>query len=396
MKKIVCFLFGTALFICCMFIYTISAQKKNVETIYTDNAISYGAKYIETNINKEGRFIYKRKVNQKNDYRSKKYNVLRHAGTIYAMRLYEDFANSKTMKEKRILAAKYLLKNYVKKLPDGTYAVISKTDEENLQQRCAKLGGAGLALIGISDLEKEKIVSKEILAGLGNFILNMQKKDGEFYAKYDYDLKKINREHYSLYYPGEAALGLLYLNDAMPDPKWTEGAKKALLYLARKSNSKPNDDIFDHWAMLACAKLINTQTADLKDEELAEIRTFAKQMAKIALKGQNTNILNPYYGAQKGNIRLCSNATYMEGLNAIYQIVEDEHLKAKVKKSLNIGLNFIISAQITQDGETLGGIPNSADYGLKTAPKGASYIRIDNVQHTLSALINYNKLFNNK
>ena len=57
-----------------------------------------------------------------------------------------------------------------------------------------------------------------------------------------------------------------------------------------------------------------------------------------------------------------------------------------------LGVDFLASTQITTKGETFGGIPRSANYELDTA-KNASVIRIDNVQHTISAWITYRMLF---
>ena len=70
------------------------------------------------------------------------------------------------------------------------------------------------------------------LQGLGRFIVFLQRSDGSFASKYrpaggpveDWD---------SLYYPGEAALGLVSLYEVDHSRQWLIAAGKALSYLAR-------------------------------------------------------------------------------------------------------------------------------------------------------------------
>ncbi len=369
-----------------------TVKTKNFSISQLDKSIDYAAVYIKTNLSKDGRFVYERDACSDIIYDGKRYNVLRHAGTLYAMSLYETYTNDEEMHAKRILASEYLLKNYVKKLSNGTYAVVSKKEEEKLPYNTAKLGGTGLALIGISDLYKEGKVSEEILTRLGEFIIYMQKKDGSFYSKYNYDSSQKDDEFISLYYPGEAALGLLYLNDVIPDKKWVNSAKKTLLFLADYHKNKGKNVAFDHWAMLATSKLIKTENNGLTSAEKDILLSFAHQMAEIALNGQITDNKNPYRGAREGNIRPCSIATYMEGEVAIFKIIDDDKLKTQLLRSIMLGVDFLASTQITTKGETFGGIPRSANYELDTA-KNASVIRIDNVQHTISAWITYRMLF---
>lgn len=81
----------------------------------------------------------------------------------------------------------------------------------------------------------------------------------------------------------------------------------------------------------------------------------------------------------------------MEGTAAIYEIVDDEELKKKLLKSLQLGNRFLSGVQIRETGDTLGGVPTAADYKKRKKGK-AGLIRIDNVQHSLSAWIAYQKL----
>lgn len=120
----------------------------------------------------------------------------------------EKYLNDYTLQKQRYKASEYFIKNYVKKISPDMFAVVSKMEEEKLDSPQAKLGGSGLALIGLSNLYPDKKVDLETIRGLGNFIIYMQKSDGSFYSKYLVDAKQKDENFVSLYYPGEAALGL--------------------------------------------------------------------------------------------------------------------------------------------------------------------------------------------
>lgn len=216
-----------------------------------DNAIQLAIYYIQNSTRENGRFVYHSNVNPEIKYRDVKYNALRHAGTLYSMYLCERVLNDNTLREKRYLASKYFVENYVKQISPDMYAVVSKPSEEKLEYPQAKVGGTGLALIGLSNLYPEGKIDLKILRGLGNFTVYMQKPDGSFYSKYNVPQREKDDKFVSLYYPGEVAYGLLFLYEVDPDKKWLETSKKALLYLANSRKDAGLNVPFDHWAMLA-------------------------------------------------------------------------------------------------------------------------------------------------
>ncbi len=83
----------------------------------------------------------------------------------------------------------------------------------------------------------------------------MQKNDGSFYSKYIPEKGGRDDSWTSLYYPGEAALGLLMLYEKDPSPEWLQGAADAMSYLSRIRYNKIIVEA-DHWALIATAKLL--------------------------------------------------------------------------------------------------------------------------------------------
>lgn len=369
----------------------LAASAAAIPDFVPDKEIQLAMEYLNKNTLESGRFVYNSNVDPKIKYDNIQYNALRHAGTLYSMYLAERYLKNYSLQEKRYLASKYFIDNYIKSLKSDMYAVVSKPEEEKLSAPVAKLGGTGLALIGLSNLYPEGRISLDMLRGMGEFVLFMQKTDGSFYSKYNLEEKDKDKEFVSLYYPGEAALGLLYLNEVDPQKKWVEAAKKTLIYLANSRKGKTKGVPFDHWAMLATKKLFETPDNGLLEEEKLLLQAHAAQMANVIIYNQIVDEGNTYRGGFIDNFRLCSIGTMMEGLVAIYYVADDEMLKQQVLFALKLGTEFLSRYQV-KGGDSKGGIPADAYWTLIYAPKASQVIRIDNVQHVLSAWITFRQL----
>lgn len=377
--------------VCFLLLFVSNAYSQD-RTLF-EREIHLAAEYIAKNTDLEGRLAYERHFTVRMD--PVRYNVLRHAGTLYAVRLYgEEYPEAQTLHAVRRRLAEYLMTHYLREIGGGMYTIASKPQEESLPEPQAKLGACGLALIGLSDLAAEGNADLKVLRGLGEFILFMQKKDGSFHSKYLYSTQEIDPKFHSLYYPGEAALGLLCLHDADPQEKWLLGAKRALLYLADLRKAQDPVREFDHWAMLATEKLLAKPENSVTPEEKARLTFHARQMAEMVLPTQVKNPGSLADGSLGGNIRPCSNGTKMEGLAAIWQILheEDPEFADEILNALERLGKFLANAQI-QEGPLRGGIPASADWRKKRKkPSRKEIVRIDNVQHIMSGWINYQKI----
>ncbi len=351
-----------------------------------DKSIHLAMGYLANQTLEDGRFVYKTSVSPDKNIDSPRYNSLRHAGVLYSMYLCERYLKDYSLHDKRILASKYFIKRYIQPVTDEMYAVVSIPEEENTETEVAKTGGAGLALIALSNLYSEDEIDLKTLTGLGNFILYMQKPDGSFYSKYTIKNTKRDDKFNSLYYPGEAALGLLYLNEVDPSEKWVTGAKKALMYIAMSRKDKGINVPIDQWAAIATRKLFETPDNGLTDKEKIILKYHSKQIADAAIARQIIDKKSKFYGSFGGEMRLCSIATVLEGLSAIYYTVDDKNLKTRIKTALDAGCEFLAKTQV-KEGVFAGGVPYSPYWKAKHAPKKFKVIRIDNVQHALSAWI---------
>jgi hypothetical protein len=89
----------------------------------------------------------------------------------------------------------------------------------------------------------------------------------------------------------------------------------------------------------------------------------------------------------------CSTATRLEGLLATLTFLPAENgmLRERISATATHGISFLIRSQI-RSGEYAGGIPRA----LRRFPSGdeiETQVRIDCVQHALSAMMQYRQLF---
>ena len=365
---------------------------ENTKDLPYYDEIALSMSYLKRNVLPSGRFQYRNNVNPEILYEDYTYNSLRHAGTLYSMYLYEKYEFEDRYKPERFISSKYFIDRYVRKLGKDKYIVISDPKEEGIKFPIAKSGAAGVALCALSNLYKEEEIDLKILQGLGEFILSMQSEDGNIYAYYDCDKKQINKTAEALYYPAQAAVGLLYLYKEDPQEKWLNAAKKAISYIIKARKVLNMDIPFDHWSVLGIEILIKNNL--VPEEEIGEMRAYAEQMAISVLSKQITNPKNSYFGAFQDNIRPCSLGTIMEGLASIYESINNEQLRKIIFKSISIGCMFLSKVQV-KTGINAGGLPNSANWVKAGVTPNASVIRIDNIQHVVIGWLKLQNIIKN-
>lgn len=380
-------------------------------------AIDEAAGYL-TRVNDDGgRFVYRMGPDGRH-IAPKKYNIVRHAGAIYALADYQVQGASAEGRQKAAAvterATKELVAHYVRplKTDEKLLAVWSDPKEEGGGPRWnAKLGGAGLSIIGVMgryravdggtpDSPKEL----ETAQGLARFVQFMQKPSGDYVSKYtDEDGKATDFD--SLYYPGEATLGLTMLFEADHDPKWLETAMKGVgqLVVSRRTVAK-NKLPADHWLMIAIDRLVPfyeqaREPAITKDEMVDHAITLGQLMidgqVKVAAERPEID------GCFTKDGRTTPTATRLEGLLALEHALTGDAKRADTRKAIRAavvrGIAFLRRAQITT-GPGRGGIPGALtpateDGGADESDIGddekASEIRIDYVQHAMSAMMRY-------
>ncbi|MCA9115652.1 MAG: hypothetical protein KDA79_11245 [Planctomycetaceae bacterium] len=365
-----------------------------------DAAISLSAAYLERQVEPDGQFVYW--VHQDPDLEMPdKYNILRHAGTIYSLCMAYDLTGDGSLREPVRRTVQYLRQQAIGSV-DGhpeMLAVWSHPQADTLtESRSAKLGGTGLGLVALLSAEAVEpgLTPAEELRSLGRFLLYLQKRDGSFYSKFDPALWGRDDSWNSLYYPGEAALGLVMLYQYDGAAQWRDSAVAALGYLARSrkdSSSVPAD----HWALLATEQLF------LADEQLEPatrelLADHARQICRSMVAEQVNQPGSVVHGGFVTDGRTTPAATRLEGLLAtLAWLPADDSLRAELELAVAEGTGFLLRAQVPE-GEYSGGIPRSISTSTESSREAAVFnmraeeIRIDYVQHALSAMIRYRRL----
>ena len=384
--------------ICLLAMSSLQAQEPLNITPSIESAAAYLIRHCQPN----GQFIYRINTNP-NVQVAPTYNMLRHAGAMYSLAQFH--RQTRKMRTEQVLRkANQFLHSQAAPLVDvpDTLAIwsdplINGSDDP----RRAKLGGTGLGLVALCELEKliPNSTSPAKLTELGNFLLFMQADDGRFYSIYLPEFPGRDGRWISLYYPGEAALGLLLLNDVVPDQDWVRGAKEALLFLARKRKEQ-GEVPADHWALIATEKLL-TDGSQITDIERQSLQSHAKQILQFMLAEQKPQHAHKTLnGCFSSDGRTTPTATRLEGLLATLTILaKHDPLRMEVEDACHRGIRFLMRCQIKQGGEK-GGLPRAfeklpkshADWSPAFNDR-ATEIRIDYVQHALSAWIRYRDLF---
>jgi len=244
---------------------------------------------------------------------SRSYNIVRHAGAIYALAMLQHSKPNQQVLDAMIRAAIFLRQNYIG--PGVRPDQLVVWSKPLPQPSAADLGATGLGLVALTAVYEAKpnSVPLEQLQALGRFLLFLQRADGSFVSKYSMESGP-DEDFESLYYPGEAALGLLDLYEVDHSPVWLNAAAKALSFLAR-SRAKLSEVPPDHWSLIATAKLLPYYAQSVSPASREELIQHAVQICQSLMMDQLRSLLNQALdGAFDSTERTTPTATRVEGL----------------------------------------------------------------------------------
>lgn len=402
MKKNTRFLIKSLIALFVLFIPGNGVTQEKAISTQTDDvriAINRSADYLIKNTKADGMFEYRINMNPAINVKEK-YNILRHAGAMYAMSMYYQLHPDDNIRSAVKRAGKYLRNEAIGTLPgkENMLAVLSTPqDSQGGEPLQAKLGGTGLGLVALLNLENISpgFTPLADLCKLGQFLVSMQREDGSFSSKYLPSEGGVNDAWQSLYYPGEAILGLLMLYEKDPSAIWIDSASKALAYLARSRKNK-TDVPADHWALLATEKLLSLKNKDRLTGTRELLIDHAIRICDAILKRQISEPERPEYdGGFSMDGRTTPAATCLEGLMAACSFLPRDHdTRKRIGSAVHRGIAFLLNAQI-KEGPFAGAFPRSVGRLNQNTSEATEFnnrateVRIDYVQHALSAMIQY-------
>jgi hypothetical protein len=252
----------------------------------------------------------------------------------------------------------------------------------------AKLGAVGLALLALArqiELDPDR-ADRESANKLAKMILVMQRADGSFISYYpirgDEPAGSV-----SLYYPGEAILGLVHLFKTNGESGLLDAARRGADYLV-ESQRKMKQLPTDAWLMQALEALHK-----IGREQKLDSQKYADHVLRLAerMMADQYTATGPagYAGAfGPGPPRATPAAERAEGLLAAYRIARatDDPRAARIAASLKAAARFQLSQQFTADNSQGLRNPDRARGGFRASP-ASKRIRIDYVQHNISSLL---------
>ncbi len=338
-----------------------------------------GGKYLTSAVGPDGRFVYSFDAH-KNTSRDK-YNILRHAGTIYAMmELYEIRKDSELLaSSKRAIG---YLSDQIVPMPGASEALAI------MEKGSVKLGGAGLAIIALikymdvtGDASHLDTVKK-----LGDGMVHMLRDDGSSVHKISYP-GGVATDFISEYYPGESILAFMRLYKLDGDEKWLESAYRSTLYLikVRDKDTATENLIHDHWLLYGLNELYRAKKDDL-------LLLHARRIVTAIVAKQSMNPPDRYddwRGSYYTPPRSTPTATRSEGLCAAYNLFTDMNKlpgDGSVLAALKAGVRFQLQTQFAPETTIYLEDPNRALGGFHRSLTNFE-IRIDYVQHNISSLL---------
>lgn len=335
-----------------------------------DAAIHAAGEKLRSLAQPDGSFVYEYRVRDGRTIAG--YNIVRHAGAIYALAMFEHIAPDARTRDAITRASRYLLGAVRPIASHGELSAVFGMASPGELSDDAVLGATGLgvvALLAADGLEPGTIAAPTLRA-LGRFLVFMQRPDGSFHSTYTATTGPTNRFE-SLYYPGEAILALARLAAWDHDPRWRDAALRGIRFLA-SSRAGQSDVPSDNWALVATQDLLEHGGVDDRDREL--LLHHAAQIAAVNTSTQNTDPRSPLFGCYSDDGRTTPSSTHLEGLLAAAAVLPRDALVP----SIDAGIHFLLASQLPD-----GAMP--ADQRRKT-------VRIDYIQHALSAFIRYREL----
>ena len=324
------------------------------------------------------------------------YNIVRHAGTVFS--LFELYGATR---EARYLDAarrgvKYLKTRFRPAREKGAVYVLDNDGK-------AKLGAVGLALLALArQIELDPgSADRKSANRLAKMILVMQQEDGSFISYYPIRGDE-PRGSVSLYYPGEAILGLMHLFKAISDYRILEAARRGADYLIesqRKMDRLPSDA----WLIQALEALHKTGREQKSNNQKSNNQKYVDQKhadqkyADHALKLAERMMAEQYTasdpagyagGFGPGPPRSTPAAARAEGLLAAYRIARSiaDPRAARFAEALKASARFQLSQQFNADSNHKLPNPERARGGFRESLTSMR-IRIDYVQHNISSLL---------
>lgn len=335
----------------------------------------------------KGQFLYNYHVlTDRYDFQNRSvYNVVRHAGTAYALANLARLTRDPSFAQAAAEAIAYLVELSGNNCRTESFACIANDDEPDL-------GAAALALLAISELRLAVPDSRfdGFARGLAAFLMFMQRPDGSFRHIYHLKTHTPDESQVMLFYSGEAAFALAKAYRAYGDRACLDAADRALSHLTGPAVSAlPFHFGFgeEHWTCQAAREVapevMNRRYLDfcLDFSRFIERQQFTK-----------TDTMFPDFSGSYGFSPFITPQTNGAGSRteanvSILELARMHGVSAPhVERQIRRAVEHILLHQKRASSCWLCASPETAD-GAIVNSLSTWEVRIDTVQHTTTGLI---------
>lgn len=327
------------------------------------------AQYLARQVNSNGSFVYE--YYPRVDQDSGDYNLIRHAGTVWAMRQAHNINPEAVSAYKIGKATEYMRDAIIYDGEGRAYLYDEQWDE-------ICLGGNALAILALTEpIETDKKEYEALAIALGDGVLSMfDGETGEFIHVFNKDFT-VQDEFRTVYYDGEATLALFKLYAMTQDTKWLDAAQKSVEHLIEADYTQ----YCDHWV----AYCMN---------EATKYFPARKDYYEFALKNitENTDKLSNPNGSAPVYLELLMN-TY-ELYNRMFNngIAIDSFDKNLLFQLISLRVECQLGAYFFPEAAMYMRTPNSVVNTFMTRTDSFR-VRIDDVQHNIGGFSFFLKNF---
>jgi hypothetical protein len=350
--------------------------------------IKTGVSYLKRSVTPSGRFDYIYRADR--NVTGKGYNILRHCGTLYSMFEGYELLHDDSILEKAEGAVSYLLRQIKEKTMGGKRVALVE------EWGHVKLGGNALAIVALA--KYTRVTGNRqylpLMKRLAQWMEVIQTDKGNWGVhKMAYPSGKAS-SFVSSYYPGEAIFSLVRLYSIDGDPRWLDMAERGAIYLITvRDGKRPDSDLpHDHWLLYGLNELCRFRSDPLYVDH-------SRRIADIIMSRQNRDSRYPDWdGGYYIPPGSTPTATRTEGLCAasgLMKEIGDTDTLVRYIPAIRKGIAFQLATQITEENACYFPDPQRSLGGFRKSLTD-NEIRIDYVQHNLSALIGYLRILREK
>jgi len=313
------------------------------------------------------------------------YSLPRHAGTVYALALIFGHTSEERFRRGARRAINWLGDQIPERCGDLDGACVVRGDR-------AWLGATALTVVGMLEYQRRTEDARFAATArrLVEFIIGMQRPNGDFHHLYDVRRERIESEPRQMFYSEEAALALVMAHEVLGDQRYLDAAEDALDYLTgHKYDYFLGRFIYgaDHWTCIAAEeawpRLDSRQYLDFCRGYSAFIRRIQYQAGEW-----NNADFRGHYGFGALMVpQAPAAAGFTEAIISSYALSRHhERPDSSLREQVELALDALARDQIRPENAWMMRDPSVARGGIRRSLVEQE-IRIDFTQHAASALI---------